>query len=68
MRYRDNALEGTVREEYESARAVLEELADNKVNFGNERLTSTLEVMGFEKKPLDSRGLITYVREKEALY
>ena len=65
MRYRDNALEGTVREEYESARAVLEELADNKVNFGNERLTSTLEVMGFEKKPLDSRGLITYVREKE---
>ena len=33
MRYRDNALEGTVREEYESARAVLEELADNKVNF-----------------------------------
>ena len=65
MTYRKNELEGTVRKEYETARAALEEMADNKVDFNSERLTSALEMMGFEKKPLDSRGLITYVREKE---
>ena len=63
MKYRINALEGTVREEYETARATLEGLADSGVGFDDKRLTGALEVMGFEEEKL--YDTTAYVRRKE---